>query len=346
MKNFKIKNILMCFLFIIIFLFNTVVCVYAEGEGVPGSSGTKPLSFVSCTLEDGSSINAEGGITTEPIFKIQFDKNIVNMLVWENNSKCFSLSTDNNSNVPVVVSKIDDTVDFDNRQIVYMHPSSSLQPGKTYYIKVAPNLIAKNGDSSLAGTTNGKGLTISFKTKGQVVQQAPTKNNNPSINTGSNKSAVSAAQPSQTTPQKNNTVQNSNQASNNNEATNSNATTNTAQSSGNKSTDNTNNASNTTTSAAAGQNSAQNNNSVNSANSTNAANTTNATNNSAVNSIGEANKKDSKAVVNNQEAAVQEKGVSLNTWIAIGTGIIVVLWIAIEIFVRRKKRERGNKPEV
>lgn len=264
MKNLKIKNILMCSLFVIIFLFNTVF-VYAQGEGVPGSSGTKPLSFVSCTLEDGSSIDAAGGITTEPRFKIQFDKNIVNMLVWENNSKCFAM-TDGNSNVSVVVSKIDDTVDSDNRQIVYMHPSSALQPGKTYYIKVSPNLMAKNGQSTLAGTTDGKGLTISFKTKGQAVQTTAQNNSTPN-NTGA---------AAQTAPEKNTSEQNSSQSSNSNQMKSSNAA----------------------------------------------------------------------AAVNNKEAAVKTKGISLNTWLEIGTGIIVACWLAIEIFVRRKKREGSNKPRV
>lgn len=329
MKNLKIKNVLMCFLFVTLFLSNAVY-VYAQGEGVPGSSGTKPLNFVSCTLEDGSSIDTAGGITTQPRFKIQFDKDVVNILVWENNSKCFTM-TDGNSNVPIVVSKIDDTVDFDNRQIVYVHPSGALQPGKNYYIKVAPNLIAKNGQSTLAGTTGGKGMTISFKTEGQAVQPASS-GSNPN-NSGS------VSQQTQTASGKNTPVQNSNQPTNNNQAASSNTvTSSTSQSSGNNKS--TNSASNTASSGAAStQNSAQNNNSSNAANSTNAAN------NSAVNSAAGDNKNDSKAVIDNKEAAA--KGISPNTMIAIGTGIIVVIWVLIEIFVRRRKKGEGsNKPGV
>lgn len=332
MKNLKIKNVLICFLFVTLFLSNAVY-VYAQGEGVPGSSGTKPLNFVSCTLEDGSSIDTAGGITTQPRFKIQFDKDIVNILVWENNSKCFTM-TDGNSNVPIVVSKIDDTVDFDNRQIVYMHPSGALQPGKSYYIKVAPNLIAKNGQSTLAGTTGGKGMTISFKTEGQAVQP---------VSSGSNpNNSGSVSQQTQTDSGKNTPVQNSNQPTNNNQAASSNTVTNsTSQSGGNNKS--ANNPSNTTASGTApGQNSAQNN---NSANATNTANTANAANNSTINSADGDNKNNSKAVVNNKEAAA--KGISLNTMIAIGTGIIVAIWVLIEIFVkRRKKGEGSNKPGV
>ncbi|GIM29238.1 hypothetical protein CPJCM30710_19040 [Clostridium polyendosporum] len=178
MKNFIRKYILKNFLFIIIYLFSTTVCAYGQGEGMPGSSGVKPLSFVSCTLEDGSKIDAEDGITVEPKFILKFDKNIVNMLVWENNRKCFSLSTGGNVNIPIVVSKIDDTVDFDHRQDVFIKPVNALEFGKTYYIKVGPQLISKNGQSTIGSATGGKDLTISFKTKKQEITKDKENENN------------------------------------------------------------------------------------------------------------------------------------------------------------------------
>jgi len=120
---------------------------YAAGAGsqadTPGTKGAKPLSFISCTLEDGSKIDAAEGITLQPRFKFEFDKNVVNMIVWENNSKCFNLSLDNVI-VPIIVSKIDDTVDPDSKQLIFIHPKNTLEPGKTYYIKISPELLAKN----------------------------------------------------------------------------------------------------------------------------------------------------------------------------------------------------------
>lgn len=68
------------------------------GEGTPG---VKPLSFVSCTLEDGSKIDNQQGITLQPKFTLTFHKNVVNMLIWERNRKCFSISTDDNGQVPI-----------------------------------------------------------------------------------------------------------------------------------------------------------------------------------------------------------------------------------------------------
>ncbi|MEQ8155374.1 MAG: hypothetical protein ABRQ25_10900 [Clostridiaceae bacterium] len=167
------------FIFLItVLLFMVTNYAYAE---VAGSSGDiKPLNFISCTLEDGSRINGAEIANLKPKFTLLFDKNVVNMLVWENNRKCVSILSDNNSSVPVDVSKIDDTVDFDHRQQIFVQPVNQLEPGRTYYIKVSPDLVAKNGVATLGETTGGQGVTISFKTKtSEVVQTAaPAEGNN------------------------------------------------------------------------------------------------------------------------------------------------------------------------
>lgn len=168
----KLKHQFLAFVIILLFSISwETVPVYAAGAGSqsdsPGTKGAKPLSFTSCTLEDGSKIDTAGGITLQPRFKLVFDKNVVNMLVWENNSKCFSLYSDN-INVPIIVSKIDDTVDPDSKQLIFMHPKNKLEPGKTYYIKISPELLAKNLNSTLGGSTNGQGITLSFKTQGKA----------------------------------------------------------------------------------------------------------------------------------------------------------------------------------
>lgn len=168
----KLKHQFLAFVIILLFSISWgTVYVYASAagsqSGSPGTKGAKPLSFISCTLEDGSKIDTAEGITLQPRFKFEFDKNVVNMLVWENNSGCFSLYLDNTS-VPIIVSKIDDTVDTDSKQLIFMHPKNALLPGKTYCIKISPKLLAKNLSSTLGGTTNGQGITLTFKTKGQA----------------------------------------------------------------------------------------------------------------------------------------------------------------------------------
>lgn len=152
-----------------------VFCVYiptalAQGEqsDSPGEPGKKPLKFVDITLKDsGAEVDGASDISTSPELKLEFDKNVVNMLVWENNRKCFSLSTKGGENIPINVTKIDDTVSFTDRHYIFVKPVEPLEPGITYTLKIAPELLAKNQNSTLGGTTDGQGVTIAFKTEGE-----------------------------------------------------------------------------------------------------------------------------------------------------------------------------------
>lgn len=171
MKKFKIKHTLFIVAFLFSLLFNSVFA-YAQGDGTAFSSGVKPLNYDYCALEDGTKIQSGQEINNlQPKFTLKFDKNVVNMLVWENNRKCISMTTDNNENVVIDVSKIDSTVDFDHRQEIFLQPINPLQQGKTYYIKVGPELLAANKTSTLGGSTGGNGISISFKTEKQEVSQ-------------------------------------------------------------------------------------------------------------------------------------------------------------------------------
>jgi hypothetical protein len=198
MKKVTLKLITVLFLITFLMEFATV---YAQGGGQstsPGIPGQKPLNLSSITLTDGSSIDVPGGITTKPKFKITFDKNVVNMLYWENNAKCFSIVSASKQIVPVIVTKIDDTVDFSQRQNIFLQPASELKPGTSYYINISPELTAKNG-IKLGASTSDKGLMISFKTKGQ----APSAVKTPSkVTVPSTKKPVTSAVPKVTKPAK------------------------------------------------------------------------------------------------------------------------------------------------
>lgn len=154
---------------------------FAEGQGgeqanSPGVPGQKPLSFVSVTLADGKNVQNAADIPLKPKFNLHFDKNVVNSLFWQNNSQCFTLTSSNNENIPITVSKIDDTINFSKRQFIFVEPNDSLKPGTTYQLKVSPKLQAKNGYSTLGGTTNGQGITITFKTQGAGGQASASLN--------------------------------------------------------------------------------------------------------------------------------------------------------------------------
>lgn len=165
-------NIPIC-LIMLIFLLSTSIA-FAQGEGggqsSPGEPGKKPLSFISITLVDGGKVQGVADLPTEPKFKLEFDKNVVNSTIWPINRNCFSLVSQDKKSIPINVTKIDDTIDFTQRQNIFVQPVSALSPGTSYYLTISQDLKAKNGYSTLGGTTSGKGITISFKTKGETPQ--------------------------------------------------------------------------------------------------------------------------------------------------------------------------------
>lgn len=166
-----------------------VLPLAAYGEGGDGTGNFqgvfKPLGLVSATLEDGTSIMDAENVPLQPKITMRFDKNVVSLIYWERNKRCFHLYDENGQEHELILSKIDDTVDFSKRQYIWVEPAEPLAPGTCYQLYVAPDLLAKNGGSTLAMTTNNQGVTINFKTAGEkTVQIAPPslpEGNTPSI---------------------------------------------------------------------------------------------------------------------------------------------------------------------
>ncbi|ACL19749.1 hypothetical protein Dhaf_1703 [Desulfitobacterium hafniense DCB-2] len=150
--------------------------VYAaggDGTGPLVNGVFKPLGLTSATLEDGTNAMDHQNVPLKPKFTLHFDKNVVYLIYWSRNKECFHLYDDEEKEVPISVTKIDDTVDFSKRQYIWVEPVEPLKPGTNYRLYVAPDLIAKNGGSLLASTTDGKGLTIRFKTAGEKAAAGP-----------------------------------------------------------------------------------------------------------------------------------------------------------------------------
>jgi len=171
----KYLRFVMILLLLFCFTGSSVALAAGEQADSPGTPGEKPLSFTGITLvANGENVADAADIPLRPSFKLGFDKNVVNSLYWENNSKCFGMATDSNQNVPIKVTKIDDTIDFAQRQNIFVEPVNALQPGTTYKLSISPNLMAKNGVATLGGTTDGKGVTIAFKTTVEAVKPTET----------------------------------------------------------------------------------------------------------------------------------------------------------------------------
>lgn len=161
-------------LVLVFFVYIPTALAQGEQSNSPGEPGKKPLKFVGVTLKDsGAKVDGASNIPTSPEFKLEFDKNVVNMLVWENNRKCFSLSTKDGEDIPVSVTKIDDTVSSSDRHCIFIKPVTTLKPGIAYTLKVAPELLAKNQNSTLGGTTSGRGVAIYFRTEGEGTDSEP-----------------------------------------------------------------------------------------------------------------------------------------------------------------------------
>lgn len=116
-----------------------------QGGGEPGISGEKPLGFLSASLANGGKVQGATDIPTNPKFVLNFDKNVVNESVWENNRKSFSLQSQNGETVPIAVTRIPDTVDFTQRHKIFIQPQQPLTPGTAYSLNISPGLRSKAG---------------------------------------------------------------------------------------------------------------------------------------------------------------------------------------------------------
>nr|WP_021170730.1 Ig-like domain-containing protein [Sporomusa ovata]EQB24907.1 bacterial Ig-like protein [Sporomusa ovata DSM 2662] len=134
-----------------------------------GGGQVKSVSLISVTLVDGGDLQAATDIPAEPTFKLHFNKNVV--FNWEHNSNCVSLISQDNENIPVSVTKLDDSADFSQRQNIFVQPVNPLRAGTSYYLKISPKLKAKNG--ATLGGTNGEEIVITFNTKGEAAVQPP-----------------------------------------------------------------------------------------------------------------------------------------------------------------------------
>lgn len=170
MKINKKHAFLMLFVYVLM-LFSYAVA-FAQSEDA--DAGNKPLNFLSATYNAGTSLQDAIEVPLNPQFIMEFDKNVVNDSVWNTNVSCFSLQSESNEIVPINVTRVDDKVDFNQRQKVFIQPTQALKAGTTYYLKASPNLRAKNGNSTLSGTTLGQGVTITFKTAGQAAVNQDT----------------------------------------------------------------------------------------------------------------------------------------------------------------------------
>ncbi len=136
----------------------------SEEPGVqPGVPGEKPLRFLSATLQNGTNLQGATQVPLNPIITLNFDKNVIDNSLWENNKKSITLSQNNNK----VAINITRSEDFSLRQKIFVQPVNPLQPNTTYTLKISPDFRALNNEI-LGAATGGQGVSITFKTAGNA----------------------------------------------------------------------------------------------------------------------------------------------------------------------------------
>lgn len=136
---FGIKNLksysLLIFLIIIFF----VLCLSSSAEKT--NVEKNPLVLTGYRMID--ELNEEGLRSTE--IELFFSKNVVNMMVNENNKKCFSLTNKDDDKIPIEIQMADDQIEREKRHIIKIVVQKTLDPATAYKIIISPELESKNG---------------------------------------------------------------------------------------------------------------------------------------------------------------------------------------------------------
>lgn len=125
-----------------------------DGDG-SGAGKDVPLALASS-----APTNGQTGVSLQPVIKLIFNKNIINLAIRDANKNCFSLVSSAGTNVAIEVIMADDQMYPEEKRNVILKPLQTLKPNNTYTVKISPQLQAKNG------TGLGHEVTVKFTTAG------------------------------------------------------------------------------------------------------------------------------------------------------------------------------------
>ena len=151
-----------------------------QGDG-SGGGKNQPLAMLSSSPADG-----QKDVALPVEIKMTFSKNVVYMTVRDNNSKCFTMYSQDGKQVPIEVIMADDQIEFDKRRDIVVKPLQELQTGTTYTVKVSPQLESKSG------VNLGKETALSFMTAGAAATALdPAVSTNKDTDANSTKGSIS-----------------------------------------------------------------------------------------------------------------------------------------------------------
>lgn len=156
------------------------LAVDEEGEG-GGLNQDEPITLVNCNLQDNQT-----GVKLDAVIHMEFNKNVVNRAVAENNRKCISLSDEKGNAVSIEVKMGDDQVDPSIKRQIDVIPDINLEQGMFYTLTISKDFMAKNG------TVLNTPITLRFQTE---VSSLALKDNTEFIETQNTEKSSSPEQP-------------------------------------------------------------------------------------------------------------------------------------------------------
>lgn len=136
-------TVLFASLFISVFGILPVCAGSGGGTGSgTGGNGDVALTVVSSSIKDGDS-----NVPLNPTIDLQFNKNVVNLTVKENNSRCFHLISSEGNSVKIKIIFPDDQLKSNYKEHIFIVPEQNLAPNSKYTLTVDKTLQSKSANA-------------------------------------------------------------------------------------------------------------------------------------------------------------------------------------------------------
>jgi len=119
------------------------VAIFANaGDG--DGSGNGINKNISLTLESSFPADNEENVATDTVIQLDFNKNICNVKVVQNNKTCFHLTNSDGNIIPITITFPDDQVQRVYKQQVFITAKNGLKANTQYRVAIDDNIQAKN----------------------------------------------------------------------------------------------------------------------------------------------------------------------------------------------------------
>ena len=142
--NKKIKKVLTSLFAGLMLITLTALPAFAGNGGGQGTGSEKDIPF---TFTASSVKNGETNVPLNPAIDLEFNKNVVNIAVKGNNSKCFHLVNNKGKSSAIKIIFPDDQLRQEYKQHIFIEPVQNLAKNTKYTLYIDRTLRAKNLNS-------------------------------------------------------------------------------------------------------------------------------------------------------------------------------------------------------